>query len=467
MIELEACSGCAACEQICPQQCIAMKYNTKGFLYPVIDETKCVKCGLCDNACEKAHENNIVNCKTYIAYAVDDGTRKRSTSGGVFSVLAEYVLDRKGVYFGAVFDENYHVIHKKSNSKEELNLYRGSKYVQSNVLNTYREVKECLENNLLVLYTGTPCQIAGLYGFLDGRGDKNLISVSLICHGVPSPGIWDRYLEVQKANHNSSIKKISFREKNNEYRWGQYHLNIEFETGSYDFPWYEDLYYLGYEYDFFHRPSCARCSTKGVKQKGDIVIGDHWSAFGDKKYKELDGISSVMTLTENGESVINGCRDKLKLIECEYKDLRTKNEKLDTSIDSEELSNIFWKKFFSTGNMLDSIKYTKTFLNWEKIKTEGLKKLDETIVVWGIGKTFDENIMILLKKIKVNCLCDSNDKLVGESKIDIPVISHNDLKRIENAYVIIMVDNISYVVQIIKKLQELGIKKYDFWRTLI
>lgn len=468
MIEAEACSGCAACKQICPQQCITMQYDKKGFLYPVVDESNCVKCGSCIEACKKAHEDNIVTFKTYIAYALDDEIRKTSSSGGIFQILAKYVLSKKGVVFGAVFDEEYRVIHKKTDIVEELNLYKGSKYVQSNVLNTYKEAREYLDRNVLVLYTGTPCQVAGLYGFLNGRRFENLISVSLICHGVPSPGIWDRYLAIQKANYNSSINKVSFREKNEEYEWGNYHLNIQFDGGgNYDCPWYDDLYFQGFEYDFFTRSSCAKCSSKGVKQKGDIIIGDYWKALDDEKYAKLNGVSSLVTLTENGENIIKKCSRQLNVIPCEYKDIRAKNEALDTSVVNMRMSSVFWDFYLSTGNLLNSIQSTKNKFNESNFEIVPFDTENETIIVWGMGKIFNEYIAVLQQRKRVDYICDNNETLVGKRVKNIFVISPNDLKKLKNPYVIIMVDNINYVVQIIKKLHDVGVKKYDLWRTLI
>ena len=469
MVNLEYCSGCAACAQICPLHCIEMKYDIKGFLYPAIDKTKCIECGICNQACEKAHENNRhdFNIKSYIAYAMDDKTRNNSASGGVFTVLAKYALEKKGIIFGAVFDKNFHVVHKKSNTAKDITLYQGSKYVQSNTLNTYQEAKKCLENNDLVLYAGTPCQIAGLYGFLNGKKFDNLISVSLICHGVPSPGIWERYLDIQKANYNSAIKQISFREKNEQYRWGEYHLNIEFENGSYDCPWYEDLFFQGFEYDFFLRPSCTRCISKGKRQKGDIIIGDYWKALDDIKYAELNGVSSIIALTEKGNSIINNCKDKLKLIKCKYTDVCFKNETIEVPAISNGLDTVFWNKFIQNGNLLDSIKYTKEKFNELRLEIESVNEKEETTVVWGIGRIFDEYIDVLLKNREIKYLCESNEKLVGKTIKGILVISQDDLKKLKDPYVIIMVDKVEYVVQIIKQLNVLDIKRYDLWRTII
>lgn len=468
MINSKACSGCAACEQSCPRQCIDMKYDAKGFLYPVIDEKRCIKCGICDKVCEKAHENsNHVHVKSYVTYAQNRETRENSSSGGLCAVLGKWVLENGGVVFGAVFDENFHLIHKGLRNVSDLKICRGSKYVQSDVLNTYKEVKGLLNENIFVLYIGTPCQIAGLYGFLSGKNYDNLVSASLICHGVPSPRIWDRYLAIQKANYNSAIKGISFREKNEKYGWGKYHLKIEFENGLYDEPWYQDLYFQGFEFDFFNRPSCSCCTSKGASQKGDLIIGDYWKAINDKTYEEKNGVNAVVALSKKGEDILNACKDKLELFECEYKYIKENNTAIDSSVVDEEMSNIFWNRLFLTENLIDSIKYANQILNQKSIEIVYQKKKGETVIVWGLGEMFDQYFSVLKNQLEIQYLCDSNEKLVGERINDIWVISQDDLKKIQEPYVIIMVDNILYITQIIKKLHELGIQKYDVWRTFL
>lgn len=185
IVDIEKCSGCHACFNICPKDCITMQENTEGFLYPVIDEELCVDCGMCKKACPvlSEYEGNSVG-KAYACINNKENTRMKSSSGGVFSLLAEYILNRGGVVFGAAFDEALTVHHIEITHIDDLGKLRGSKYLQSRIENTYRKVKERLDAGVSVLFTGVPCQISGLKSYL-GREYSNLYIQDLICYGVP------------------------------------------------------------------------------------------------------------------------------------------------------------------------------------------------------------------------------------------------------------------------------------------
>ena len=192
IIEKSKCTGCSACANICPKNCIEMIRDEEGFLYPQINFDICGECGICEKICPVANFEYIKDDTDTIAYAVinkNNDIRKKSSSGGVFTLLAEQVLDNNGVVFGAAFDKNFLVKHISVENKEELDKLRGSKYLQSDVGDTYTIAKANLDNGRQVLYSGTPCQIAGLLSFLK-KPYKNLITVDLICHGVPSPRLW-------------------------------------------------------------------------------------------------------------------------------------------------------------------------------------------------------------------------------------------------------------------------------------
>ena len=183
------CCGCTACFHICPINCIVMKEDEEGFLYPNIDKAKCIHCNKCKEVCPNRNiENRNTRTQTFVGYYKDDEVRKQSSSGGIFSAIAEWILQQKGVVFGAAFDENFEVHHIAVETKEELIKLRGSKYVQSRLENTFLEAKEYLEKKRKVLFTGTACQIAGLKNYLSAKYE-NLYTVDVLCHGAPSPKI--------------------------------------------------------------------------------------------------------------------------------------------------------------------------------------------------------------------------------------------------------------------------------------
>ena len=229
------CCGCEACVQCCPKRCISMHEDKEGFLYPKVDKEACIDCGLCEKVCPIIHQAEPTEpLSSYIAINPNEEIRLHSSSGGIFTLLAEQVIAEGGVVFGARFDENWDVVHAWTDTIEGLAPFRGSKYVQSRIGNTYKETKDFLQQGRKVLYSGTPCQIAGLKKYLRKEYD-NLLTVDFICHGVPSPGVWRRYLselrESLRAERGdgkntvpSSIDElpvitgISFRDKSNGWK---------------------------------------------------------------------------------------------------------------------------------------------------------------------------------------------------------------------------------------------------------
>jgi coenzyme F420-reducing hydrogenase beta subunit len=211
------CSGCKACYNICPEKCIEMFIDEEGFWYPKANEDKCIQCGLCEKVCPEI--NIYHNDKSYdkptclAAWNNDKSKREDSSSGGVFTSIAEWILSNEGVVFGAGYDSGFNVIHKETYKMEGLSELRGSKYVQSDINDTYNKAKQCLDKGEKVLFTGTPCQIAGLYNFLQ-KEYAELYTCDLVCHGVPSPIVFKKYKQNLECQYNSNIKTIAFRNKN-------------------------------------------------------------------------------------------------------------------------------------------------------------------------------------------------------------------------------------------------------------
>lgn len=308
----ENCCGCSACAQRCPKQCITMEEDPEGFLYPRIDLSKCIDCKLCEKVCPIINPNEDKQpLEVYATINPDEETRKQSSSGGVFTLFATRIIQENGVVFGARFDENGEVKHDYTETLEGLAVFRGSKYVQSRIGNTYQKAESFLKSGKKVLFSGTPCQIAGLKRFLKKDYD-NLITVDFICHGVPSPKIWRNYLKATcnqlAGGKDYEIKAINFRNK--DKGWKKYNfslsLNIKDEANGKRYkefcePAGNNAYMKGFLGDLYLRPSCHYCAVKSGKSGSDITIADHWGV--QKQNPSLDdgkGVSLAFYNTPKG-----------------------------------------------------------------------------------------------------------------------------------------------------------------------
>ena len=306
------CSGCAACANICPVNAISMQPDKEGFLYPEIDFEKCINCGKCRNICPVANKYKDTEQipKVYAAVNNNEETRLNSSSGGLFTAFAEKVIEDGGVVFGAGFGEHLKVVHKMCADKKGLSELCGSKYAQSEIGNTYRKAKEQLEDGKKVLFVGTPCQIGGLLAYL-GKPYENLITIDFICHGVPSPKVWEKFVTSKESEYASKAVSASFREKKDG--WKPYYMSIKFKNADeYSCVIPRDPYLRGFVSDLYLRPACELCSFKLTHRKSDITLADFWgiektdSAFNDNK-----GVSLVMIHSEKGESLFNSVKPSI------------------------------------------------------------------------------------------------------------------------------------------------------------
>lgn len=386
------CCACTACKSICPQNAINMKPDEEGFLYPVIDRKKCIDCGLCEKVCpimntkeEKKRQN------AYIFQYNNDKIRRESTSGGAFTAIAEYVIDNGGVVFGAMFDEEFKVIHGSVNNKKDLCKFRNSKYVQSSIKNTFKEAKEYLQEGRLVCYSGTSCQIEGLKKFL-GKEYENLILVDVVCRAVPSPLIWEKYLNVQKEKY-KDINNIVFRDKYYGYKYSN--LSIYNKNGD-----NKNEYHKGVESDpylraFFSnicdRPSCYKCVFKKQNRESDITI---WDCFNVEKYnKEMDddkGTTRILTNSDKGKEIVEKLMLKHRVMPIEVKDAVDGFLAMFQPVKYNEKRD----KFFIDANKLDEKElFEKYFPDTVKVKIEryGRKILLKTGIykkILNFGKKF-------------------------------------------------------------------------------
>lgn len=314
------CSGCHACSNICPKNCIEMRPDDEGFLHPVIDSEKCIDCGLCKKACPILSDYSPNPIGTaYACINKDDEIRMQSSSGGIFTLLAEHIINQGGVVYGAAFDDDFSVKHIEVDKVCDLYKLRGSKYVQSRIGDTFKSAKEHLEQGKPVLFSGTPCQISGLKTYL--RKDyANLILQDFICHGVPSPKIWQKYVKFREDAAALTARQISFRHK--ESGWKTYSMQFVFSNNhtEYTKALSEDLYMRGFLGNLCLRPSCYDCHSKSIERESDVTLADFWGV--DKLYPKFfddKGTSLVFVNSDKGKKVFDEIKSRMRFAEVDLK----------------------------------------------------------------------------------------------------------------------------------------------------
>ena len=305
MVEHNKCSGCSACLNACPVQCISMKPDGLGFLYPVIDETACIHCGRCEKVCPALDENrpDSPEPKAFAGHAKDENIRDASSSGGVFSLLAANVLEKGGVVFGAALTGDCSSVkHIRVDNTDDLAKLRGSKYVQSDVGRVFSEVKELLQANRYVLFSGTPCQIDGLRHYLQKDYD-NLLLVEVMCHGVPSPNIYQKYLAWVKEKLQADIAHVFFRDEKKSGGLLKIRV-ISCDGNEYKSDSAKDPFFRMFLKNICLRESCYCCSARGLHPRADITIADYW---GVEEYSPelVDGKEISLLLLHNNKGKIN------------------------------------------------------------------------------------------------------------------------------------------------------------------
>ena len=352
------CTGCAACKNSCPKSAIMMVENEEGFLYPFVDNQLCVDCGLCKNVCP-INAKQIDCDRIPFAYAVqcsEDKIRDKSSSGGVFSLIAEYIIDQGGFVFGAAFNDKYNVEHISCGIKDDLYKMQGSKYVQSDVGETFKESEQYLLNNKKVLFTGTPCQIGALRAYLK-KDYPNLYTSDLICHGVPSPLVLRKYIEYREKIADSKVEHISFRDKRTG--WKTYSVQFEFiDNTEYCKKLVEDPYMRIFLQDLSIRNSCYNCVFKTKHRQADITLADFWGLkevvpeFDDDK-----GTSLVLLHSEKGQDLFDAIRSRIRIKRVDFSESIRKNP----SIIKSAKKPVLRKQFFIDLKKLDFGKIAKKY----------------------------------------------------------------------------------------------------------
>lgn len=314
-----ACSGCAACHDICPSKCIEMQADNEGFLYPFIIKENCISCNACELVCPVTQDKKNISHEpqSFIAWNKDASTRAASTSGGLFSALADNAISEGGVVVGAAFDQSFHLRHTTATTRQGYFPMMGSKYLQSDIRGIYRQVKEYLNNGRSVLFTGVACQIAGLQAFLNQQYDR-LLTCEVICHGVPSPGVYKDYLCYLESKMQCKVVSYQFRSK--AYGWSKLTVCVKYANGK--IKTYRARYcpfHTWFGKHFSIRPSCYNCFFRGASRGADITIGDFWGIEMYRPDIDIDkGGSLVLVNSEQGVRGLNEIKGKLFLEPCPF-----------------------------------------------------------------------------------------------------------------------------------------------------
>ena len=347
------CCGCEACVQACPKQCISFDEDEEGFRYPFTNKQSCIECGLCEKVCPVLHEGKPIRpIHVFAAKNISSKEVQDSSSGGIFIVLAKYIISKGGVVFGAKFNEKWDVEHSFAEKEEDLYELMGSKYVQSTIGKSYIDAKKFLAENRFVLFSGTPCQIAGLMHFLGKRYDK-LLTVEVLCHGVPSPRVWRRYLNELKddvwrmkntvsphsilsswkakpscGGNEVKIEGISFRDKRIGWKNYSFVLTLskpsddgEQKTVSFSQMHRDNAYTKGMLNNIFTRPICYQCPFRSQKSNCDLSLGDFWEIEKtDSRFADNKGTSMVLINSELGLKVWEEVCDKISFVDKTYEE---------------------------------------------------------------------------------------------------------------------------------------------------
>ena len=405
------CSGCSACANICPKNAIEMTRDAEGFSYPKINPELCIKCGRCDATCPALNfKANIIDDfpKTFVATYDDDKILRHSSSGGVFTALSEIILRDGGIVFGAAFDKKWRVVHTSAENLDELEALRRSKYAQSQIGDVYRQAKKSLEAGKKVLFSGTPCQCVGLKHFL-GKDYDNLLTVEIICHGVPSPGIWENYIGAMDDAH--EVAYVNFRSKRNG--WGS---NIEidfFDRGFYFRSNGKDPYGKNFLDGLSERLSCHRCKFKFPNGQADLTLGDAWGVqnFAPEMFDNR-GTSVIFIHTAKGNSFFE--RTNLIKRQVAFPNAAMENRAFIMALSADPRREIF---FNETANCTDKVAVMgKYFYQDDSIIRQKISEHDNQILMIiyqelaaQIRRKFKENILFVgvspenLKREFQNC----------------------------------------------------------------
>lgn len=348
MIKIEdksKCCGCSACFNICPRQAISMVADENGFKYPIVDKEKCINCGMCERICpylnNSTSNSSLDSIKVYGGWIKDETERNNSTSGGIFTALSKWIIKNNGVVCGAAFDDELNVNHILVDNEGDLKKLNGSKYVQSNIGECFKKIKEYLIKDRYVLFSGTPCQAIGLNNYL-GKQYEKLFICDIVCHGVPSPKVFNKYKNDLEKQENSKLVNINFRNKITG--WDKYSFSCEFKNTKKLYVKASDNDYMKlFLNDIDLRETCPICKFAKLPREVDFTLGDFWGC--NESYPELNkddkGVSLILVYSEKGDKLLNALNDVF-LQKCDL----LKSIKYNPSIIKHKPANKNRNKFF-------------------------------------------------------------------------------------------------------------------------
>lgn len=389
------CCGCSACASICKHDAIMMKPDVMGFLYPVVDESKCVDCGLCDKVCAfNDHYDTSRNLPSPDAYAArhkDISEVETSRSGAAFIAISDYILENGGVVYGAGYTDHFRVVHKRATTKEERDEFKGSKYVQSDLRGVFRQVKKDLKEGLTVLFSGTPCQTAGLNSYIGKHLRENLLLVDIVCHGVPAPSVWRDYLHYLEKKYNQLIIKVNFRDKSRK-GWSSHIESYLLEDNTCkESTVFTDFFFL----HIMLRPSCGKCFYTNVVRPSDFTIGDFWGwEKTDANFnKDNKGCSLLFCNTRKSRTIFEQIKANLCYVSVEIEKCIQPNLQSPTKFHPE------WKSFERAYERGDGFSYVATkygIIGWKHNLKFIIKKVDENMR--KIGRRYIKKTLKSLQK---------------------------------------------------------------------
>lgn len=364
------CSGCSACMNICPHDAISMKPDKEGFIYPVIDKNKCINCNKCIRVCPYNNEweppHDMQKC--IVGYNLNPDEREAGSSGAIFSLLAMQTLEDGGVVFGAAYDKDFMVFHSKAETPEQLKSLIGSKYLQSRIETSYRQVQEYLQNNRKVLFVGTTCQIAGLKGYLRKDYDQ-LLCVDFVCLGIPSPLVWKDYLVTYFPGE--TIIHVNFKSKSRG--WHTFSLAIDTDKQHFSKDGKSTFFFSGYFKGLYSRPCCSDCIFKNNKNRiSDITLSDSWGC--EEFAAEIDdnkGLSNIIIHNDKGDKAFLSIKNKICYKQVEFEKIIEGNKNYYYSLPMGSRRDEFWSEYDGSEKKVLFRKYCSS--------NYGIKKVYRTI----------------------------------------------------------------------------------------
>ncbi len=326
------CTGCTACFNACNHKAISMQHDEYGQLYPVVSLKLCTDCGLCERVCPLLNQEGTSvdeNLDTLVVKAVynrDEEVRRRSTSGGTFSLLAQYIIGTGGIVCAARFDEHYHIYHSFFDNMDDIDPYRGSKYAQSDLQNVFRQIKNLLKSRL-VLFVGTPCQVAGLKSYLI-KDYANLYTCDFICMSISSGKMWDEY--ITNYQERNSVKRVFFKDKRIGWHRSDWRMLIEDEDGEHLCKGRENPYFYSYLSHYSARPSCFHCVFRHCRRVSDFTIADCWGIESvNPEFDDNKGCTSLILQSEKGQRVFDEIKEYTHFIDYNIENVRQYNKHIE------------------------------------------------------------------------------------------------------------------------------------------